>query len=404
MVQSNRAEFPPKVVATLAQRAAYRCSFPGCDQVTVGPDLTDSQSVTTGIAAHIFSAGDGPRGTGALSFEQRQRVENGIWLCSNHAGRIDKNDGIDFPASLLRSYKRLHEEKIIRERDGLSTGTGWVHSLHVERGPVFRTPMQIEFGKVTILVGGNRSGKTAICDWLQGISDPSVVCEWSGSTNCPSLTFEVVYLDPGKHNIRVHVPSRDEIAYFVDGDPVPLPEHPIRFIRLTDFRDHFTLGSRPPKIPDLEFLSETLRVHPALVRNILPLVSGQRGGTVARLQLEANEDGSVQVATEVQGTFAGLTRGQLSNSERCQVLIEVAVVLARYSARRAPTILILDWETKSLDSRWLRRMTEFLSSEENPFQTILERLEVDEGIRSLARVVRFAGREKDVVVASADQA
>ncbi len=386
----KRADFPPKVVAKLAQRAAYRCSFPDCDKTTIGPGPDEGQSVIVGVAAHIYSAAEGgPRGTGGLSYEQRQQIRNGIWLCETHASRIDKNDGIDFPAPLLQTYKSLHETKIAHERDGVSVRAGWLHSLVVERGPIFRPGTEILFGKVTALVGGNGSGKTAICRWLEATIDPAIACEWSQRS---ALTYEITFLNPAIHRLRLHVPSTENIAYFIDGKPLPLPGHFFNIIRLRNVRpnEHTT---------DLEYLSKTLNVHPALVHNMLPLASGQRGGTVAGLSIDTDEEGRIYVRTDVEGSRRGLSLQQLSTSERARVLIELAVVLARRAAESEPTVLILDWPAKTLDASWLRRMVSLLSEPENSFQTIIERLDTDDGIRNLARVERFVGKEEDVFVA-----
>jgi hypothetical protein len=120
---------------------------------------------TTGKAAHIFSAREGgPRGTGDLSFEARQAIDNGIWLCADHADYIDKNNGSEYPAPTLHAFRRMHEDKIRRERGAISGRTGWIHSMHIDRSPIFRAPVDIQFSKVTVLHGDNGSGKTALCD------------------------------------------------------------------------------------------------------------------------------------------------------------------------------------------------------------------------------------------------
>lgn len=398
-LKKDRAEFPRPVTRTVARRAAYRCSFPDCDHITTGPGDSEDQSVTTGVAAHIYSArDDGPRGSGGLSFEQRQSIDNAIWLCSEHAARIDKNNGIGFPAPMLKAYKRMQEEKIRYERDGIGSKVGWIHSISIDQGPVFHTPAEIQFGKVTVLHGNNDSGKTALCDWLHGISDPDKLSRWIDPETPGTLSFEVTYLDPIKQKLRVRIKSCDEIEYFVNGEPIPFDPNPIRFVRLRDLRQS-CFSDRLPVMTDLEFLSNTLSVNPALVRNMLPLVGIQRASTVGGLRLEHNEDGSIRVWTDVQGTLSGLNlQDQLSNTERSRVLIEIAAVFSRYSAKRVPTVLLLDWAAKSFDDLWMSRVVEFLSSEENPFQTVIERVTNGLGGHSMARVVALHGRGSNVII------
>jgi hypothetical protein len=397
--KNERADFPRSVALTVAKRAAYRCGFPDCDRVTTGPGADEDQSATTGVAAHIYAARDGgPRGSGGLCFEQRQKVDNAIWLCAEHAARIDKNNGLEFAAPTLKAYKRMHEEKIRHERDGVGPKVGWIHSLSVSRAPVFHTPSEIQFGKVTILHGDNQSGKTALCDWIQGMSDPDTLCGWADPERPGNLSFEVTYLDPFKQKLRVRVRSRDEIEYFVNGEPIPFNPNPIRFVRLKDLRPS-CFSDRLSPMTDLEFLSKTLSVNPALVRNMLPFVGTQGTSTVDGLRLEQYQDGSVRVWTDVQGTSPGLSlQDQLSNTERSRVLIEIAAVFARHSAKRVPTVLLLDWAAKSFGDRWMSRVVEFLSSEENPFQTVIERVTNGLGGHSGARVVALQGKRAGVII------
>jgi hypothetical protein len=399
MHTGNRAEFPTSVILAVAKRAAYRCAFPGCDHPTTGPGAGEDQCITTGIAAHIFSAADnGPRGTGGLSFGDRQRIDNAIWLCAEHASRIDKNNGADFPASTLRAYKRIHEEKTRLARDGIAGKTGWIHSLLLNQAPIFRTPAEIHFGKVSILHGGNDSGKTALCDWLHGISDPSMLSQWAAPKRPGGLSFEVTYLDPHTQKLRVRVQAPDEIEYFCNGEPSPFDPNPIRFVRLKDLRPS-PFSDRLPPMTDLEFLSKALSVNPAVIRNMMPLVGTQGTSTIGGLHLEIREDASIRVWTDVHGTSPGLDlQKQLSGSERSRVLIEIAAVFARYSSKRVPTVLLLDWAAKSFDSRWMSRIVEFLSAQENTFQTVIERVTNGLGGHEMARVVALNGNTTDVTI------
>jgi hypothetical protein len=397
--RTPRAEFPRAIVNTLERRAGSRCSFPTCDRVTSGPGANGGQVATTGKAAHIFSARDGgPRGSGGLSFEERQRIDNAIWLCAEHAERIDKNNGSEFPAPTLKAYKLMHEEKVRCEQGGIRLKTGWIHSMSIDSAPIFRTPLEIQFGKVTVLHGDNRSGKTALCDWLQGMSEPSVLCRWADAGVQGSLSFEVTYLDPFRQKLRVRLQSPDEVEYFLNGEPVPFDPNPIRFVRLRDLRPS-PFSDRLPPMSDLEFLSKTLSVRPSLVRNMMQFVGIHGGSTVGGRRIERGPNDSIRVWTEVHGTLAGLDlQRQLSNTERSRVLLEIAAVFARYSARGVPTVLLVDWAAKSFDSVWMSRVIDFLSSDDNPFQTVLERVTNGLGGHSTAGVVSLHGKESDVTV------
>jgi hypothetical protein len=304
---AKRAEFPKRIVRTVAERAHHQCSFPGCERVTIGPGVSVDRALTTGKAAHIFSARDGrPRGDGGLTFEQRQSIENAIWLCSGHADRIDKNNGLEFPAPMLKAYKQLHEAKVRRERDGSGAERGWLHSLVLERAPVFNTPSEIQFGKVTVLHGNNHSGKTALCDWLQGVSEPGTLISWADAKRPGNLLYQVTYFDPFPQKVRVRVSAHDEIEYFVNGEPVPFNPNPIRFIRLKDLTLHrFT--DELPTMTDLEFLTKTFSLNTALVRNTLHHVGGNTGSTVVGLRLHHDDNnGAVRIWTDIHGNAPSL--------------------------------------------------------------------------------------------------
>lgn len=107
--QRNRDDFPHPVKRLLAERAAFRCSNPGCQQPTSGPSSDPLGAVNIGVASHITAASPGgPRYDPNLTHEERQGADNGIWLCQNH-GKLVDNDAHGYPVSLLRSWKSSAE-------------------------------------------------------------------------------------------------------------------------------------------------------------------------------------------------------------------------------------------------------------------------------------------------------
>ena len=72
--------------------------------------MDSEKSIHLGKAAHITAASkNGPRFDSTLTPAQRRSIENGIYLCSSCAEMIDKNNGLDFPEALLRTWKVEHE-------------------------------------------------------------------------------------------------------------------------------------------------------------------------------------------------------------------------------------------------------------------------------------------------------
>jgi len=117
---SNRDEFTPKTKRKVAERAAFICSNPNCNKITIGPSESDqNKSAKVGVAAHICAASpQGPRYDMSQTPGQRKGIQNAIWLCPSCAALIDKNDGEDFPADHLRKWKRDHETLIKKCLEG----------------------------------------------------------------------------------------------------------------------------------------------------------------------------------------------------------------------------------------------------------------------------------------------
>ena len=108
----SRDDFPKPVVDVLAKRAAFICSNPDCRALTVAPsEQDDTKFLYIGKAAHICAAAEGgPRYDATMSPEDRKSASNGIFLCSNCADMIDKNNGFDFPVDRLQAWKNDHEK------------------------------------------------------------------------------------------------------------------------------------------------------------------------------------------------------------------------------------------------------------------------------------------------------
>lgn len=111
-----RDEFSEPTKRILASRTAYRCSFPGCTRITIGPGSNNNKHVISiGEAAHIYSAApNGPRSNPHLTTQERISVDNGIWMCKTHARLIDV-DEMNYSADTLQKWK-TDAENFVRER------------------------------------------------------------------------------------------------------------------------------------------------------------------------------------------------------------------------------------------------------------------------------------------------
>lgn len=104
-----RDDFAVAVATTLARRVGFRCSNPGCERPTSGPQKGGPGAVSIGNAAHITAASPGgPRYDATLTPAERSGQENGIWLCGVCAKTID-SDSKAYPVMLLQTWRNNAE-------------------------------------------------------------------------------------------------------------------------------------------------------------------------------------------------------------------------------------------------------------------------------------------------------
>jgi len=138
---TSEDRFKQAVIATLAKRAAYRCSNPDCGAITSGPADDPNGSVNVGEAAHIYGASPGSaRYDSEMSSVNRSAISNAIWLCGNCHKRID-DDPLRFPAGLLFEWQRDHERQI----------AGKIGKAGVELRQKYEARHLEEFGRLSYL-------------------------------------------------------------------------------------------------------------------------------------------------------------------------------------------------------------------------------------------------------------
>lgn len=136
---TRQDDFKVGIKSKLAERAAYICSNPSCNRMTIGPDNSNQyKSTKSGVAAHICAASlGGPRYDISQTPITRQSIQNGIWLCGACSMVIDKNNGLDYPSDHLRKWKSDHERLI---KDCLEGGKRLMFSfmLHTDQSQICR--------------------------------------------------------------------------------------------------------------------------------------------------------------------------------------------------------------------------------------------------------------------------
>lgn len=131
----RRHDFKEKVRQEIARRAGYMCSWPGCEKLTERASEQPQGAVSIGVGAHIRAASPGgPRYDPSQTPAERASVENGIWLCQDHAHQVDADAG-SYSTEQLQQWKFKHEERV---RKGLTAQRSKdiveVAGEHVARG------------------------------------------------------------------------------------------------------------------------------------------------------------------------------------------------------------------------------------------------------------------------------
>lgn len=388
-MKQRDADFEPKVKEIIASRAGYRCSYPGCDESTVGPGAGPNDVERKGVAAHIFAASEGakaPRGTGGLSAEDRSTAANGIWLCRDHSWLADYEKGKNYPASMLQAWKALQESRIARELQKSSVSqVFWLESVELGANPLFVTGSTLELGKVTLLIGPNGLGKSALCEWLSACSGSAGdldrwVTDRLGLGVNLQLKLRVPDLTVFSLNFKDY-----SLRSEYQGKIVPDVSHVLRVVYLED---------RPARRrfeDDVEYLARAWRVHVYQVSEIVRKLASPKYGSIEAVKFTVHErsedneenepipsdvaekrDGRVPMQLEVKigGNDFFLPYGLLSGAEHSQILIAGAMVLADQYGEHMGALLLLDLGG-NMDDGLVESFAELLQSSELNFQTIL---------------------------------
>jgi hypothetical protein len=375
---SERIEFSNKIKRLVAERAAFRCSVPWCDQTTIGPGNASDQIASTGMACHIYSAAPGgPRGRGGLSDEQLGAPENALWCCYEHGKLIDTNAGDRFPASLLVGWKRAHEARIDRERKGIVVaGHGWIHEAEAIESPFFKPGAGLRFAKATLLDGPNSSGKSALCQCLAGFSIGAALNRWSAISGWSSKMAT---------RLRYFAPDERIAELAVQGEAVHrLWNNSIRYQALADLkiiymRERLGRSFDHQMRPVHDHTDDSLVIAEAV---------GCDKETVVSLAQEVNRNGSPwsrQLEFKVEGEggkrewhlYCSLGRSarvpfkDVSETERAAVVLEFAAAYARVEALKVPTLLILDAGGWTFDPTTFENYIGYLMDQ--PFQILMTR-------------------------------
>ncbi len=366
MVSLDKADFSDATKEQAAKRAGYRCSFPGCNRVTIGPGAGPEDVASIGTCCHIYaSSPGGPRGTGGLSKKERSSLANAFWACADHGRLIDTNDGNRYPSEMLQSYKRYHESRIAMELGHKIPRMGWFHRLRVLADPHFR-PFELFLGDTTLVTG--YPGKTALCERIAGCVDVGHLWRWLPEQDNPeSLHYELRVIDPLETVLTVKAgKALDDVTLLENGKEVPVWSRSARAVFLKHFEDYSCNSD------EISFVAKVLGLEGVNVINLLPYANAMSMCGVTNLQARP-DDGGYSLHGDLRGTRAGLSFVQWSHGERALVFAVLALSLAQFHGKHQSTILILDGGMNQLDDELFAQLYREISTRTWGFQIVVAR-------------------------------
>lgn len=363
---SSLGDFPPKIKKLLAERAAYICSVPSCDKVTMGPGASADETSSTGMACHIYSRGkNGPRGQGNLTPAELGSESNGIWCCYTHGKQIDNNKGKSYSAKLLKEWKNLHHARLEKSNSGVSTHKGWVDCVTIKKSPLFLPNSSIEFGQVTHIQGMNATGKTAISEWIAGYAGHTTMSRWlNSSNNSTSIVTKFDYFTPDAKHGELVV-SAGKLSKKVDGHRLTGNVQQLSVVYLREY-SRYNLKEND----DITRVGLSLGIGSDVVVQLIEDINEGVNPCNYELEIEIDydEEGEKLHNLAIRTPMGPLSVRALSGSEYYEMLATFAAAQALNDARVLPTLLILD-SMDRLDLNKNEKWRNFFYNQE--FQTLV---------------------------------
>jgi hypothetical protein len=379
---AKRREFGKEKRHIIAARAGYRCSYPDCDKLTVGPGTASETFEDNGYAAHIYAAvPKGPRGQGKLNPVQLSAVSNGIWMCGDHSSLIDKKSGIRFPANMLLGWKALHEYRTSFEQSGFKAAYGFVRELTIDNSALFTPGSEIVFAKTTFLIGPNGSGKTAICEWLTALHTSRNMWRWITHN---ILNYRVSFDAPLMQTLQVEAGSG---ALSLSLDNMAVHQNHAR-VSVIYVRDR---GGRA--LPDdLARLAHLFGMDQIELKALAAMVSSD---FVAALSFKRSLGTSGTPTDDLICTFPNgqvESFSQLSGGQQGMIVLELGIEQARIASQFGPTMLLVELKNLGIDWGNFATYLDYFASRQCIFQTVVTSWELPSDVEMLGwQIYRLVG-------------
>lgn len=374
-----RENFNSEVKKKLAQRAGFRCSI--CNCLTVGPSTESEDSVNlTGVAAHISAASPGGRRFSDLPVNSAERstINNGIWLCANHADLID-GDETFFTSSLLKTYKAKHEEKINFEHKGLKNDSGSVVSIKISNLGLIRNEVTLEFGNKNLILGTNGVGKTLVCELIASLKNKQYLNRWHKYTWDETNGYSYInYYKNETIKFGIFINSDNKISYSFNDVAQPFLNAPFSVFLLTkniyDFKQDINVerenrNELPIEETDIiTWLSQYFNLTEEEFVNVINSMRNEEKFFVNDIRIKRKRR-SLEVMFWGRSNDSFHPFHEFSGGERQRIVLEIALKIASYYAKFQTTILLLENSAIStIDQTGINKLLDVIDKNDLGFQ------------------------------------
>ncbi|PEC09882.1 hypothetical protein [Bacillus toyonensis] len=369
---TNRDEFSASVKKKLASRAGYVCSFPACDELTIGPASNEQGTVMTGEAAHITAASpNGPRYDPMMSPIERKSVSNGIWMCKKHARVIDV-DKTQYTVPELKKWKESHETKIKYQQQGIKINKGFLTKIKISNIARIHGEENVDLGKNTLLFGNMSTGKSIICELIAGLEKNQLLWRWKQKRNVGNTYAEIEIFDGEITSFMVNVYEK-QIRYYVNSNEYPLINPTYSVVYLNETFRYNSEASKP-------FIEQYADYFNLTVNDMLNVIN-LKGDIGIKLVSDYYFKDNDLLVREYPSQTNALDYKALSSSEKQRINIEIGSKVAHVLSNSKPTILIIEHDSfSSFDKSNRETLFTTINNSKLPYQTLLTVYSYDDTI------------------------
>lgn len=257
--------------------------------------------------------------------------------------------------------------------------------------PLLCADESLLLSKISVFLGNNGIGKTAICEWISGLESIKYLKRWLDLSKSQPIILRFDIKDANKHNLSLKL-SNSSLTFSLDGNDIPENPYPFRII-LASKKSFSTEG-----MDDADILAKHLNIDKATLKKYSSRVGSHLYCTINKIQFR-DENSKTNVYVDMEGTKPNLRFVSLSGGEKGRVILELAIAISQFLSSTTPVILIIERDNFGLDTVSATKYVDWIISNNFHFQTIIVTLPHDNDVDwSKCEVIHFIGEPPNVKI------